>query len=73
MNEMELEPCPFCDDIWLYVSDGDYYSGYEAYGYRVNCKCGFAWNTIDWCKTEEQAINSWNRRMKNEHCKRILL
>ena len=57
----KLKPCPYCGDIWLYVSDGDYYSGYEAYGYRVECQCGFAWNAISWCNTREQAINEWNK------------
>lgn len=47
MPEEKQKNCPFCDDIWIYVSDGDYYSGYEAFGYRVGCRCGFAWKTIE--------------------------
>lgn len=61
-----LKPCPFCGDIWLFVSDGDYYSGYESFGYRVNCQCGFAWKAITWQKTKKEAIEAWNRRTKNE-------
>ena len=61
-----LKPCPFCKDIWLFVSDGDYYSGYESFGYRVNCQCGFAWKAITWKKTKKEAIEAWNRRTNNE-------
>lgn len=61
-----LKPCPFCKDIWLFVSDGDYYSGYEAFGYRVNCHCGFAWKAITWQKTKEEAVDTWNRRINEE-------
>lgn len=58
----EILPCPLCNEAWLYVSDGDYYSGYEAYGFKVKCQCGNAWSKTDWCKTREEAINLWNKR-----------
>lgn len=58
--ESKLRPCPCCGEINLYVSDGDYYSGYESNGYRVSCKCHFAWNAIPWCDTEEEAVSRWN-------------
>lgn len=60
---MEIKKCPFCGSAWLYVSDGDYYSDYESKGYRVNCKCGYAWKAISWKKTREQATEAWNRRV----------
>jgi len=65
MDKQELKPCPHCQTSWLFVSDGDYYSGYESYGFRVNCQCGYAWGTISWQPTEEQAIEMWNRRVNN--------
>ena len=58
-----LKPCPFCHDAWMYVSDGGYTSGYESYGYRIECRCGWAWKQIGWQKTEEEAIEKWNRRV----------
>lgn len=58
MNKLKV--CPFCNDVDLYVSDGDYYSGYEAKGYRISCRCGFAWKAISWCETKEDAIEKWN-------------
>ena len=60
--ENELLGCPKCGEIWLYASVGDYGSGYENHGYRVNCKCGFAWKTIEWKPTEKEVIATWNRR-----------
>lgn len=62
MND-KLKPCPKCNKSWLYVSDGDYYSDYESKGYRVNCSCGYAWKAISWQKTEQEAIQEWNRRV----------
>lgn len=59
----ELKKCPHCNDIWFYVSDGDYYSGYEAYGVRVQCKCGFAWKNSDWEKTREEAATKWRQTL----------
>ena len=61
----ELNKCPRCNDIWFYVSDGDYYSGYEAEGIRVQCKCGFAWKNSNWEKTREIAQQKWNRMVTN--------
>lgn len=62
----ELKPCPKCGDAWIYVSVGDCASGYEYYGYRVNCKCGCAWKTLDaWFPNEEQTIKEWNRRISD--------
>ena len=47
----------------MYVSDGDYYSGYESYGYRVECRCRWAWKQIGWQKTREEAVEKWNRKV----------
>ena len=59
-NTSRLKPCPYCKDSWLYVSDGDYGSGYESKGYRVECQCGFAWKSMGWKKNKEEAIKEWN-------------
>lgn len=62
-NGKRLKPCPRCHDAWMYVSDGDYYSGYESYGYRVECRCHWAWEQIGWQKTREEAIKKWNKKV----------
>lgn len=60
-----LKPCPFCHDAWMYVSDGDCYSGHESCSYRVGCRCGWAWKHNDWQKTREDAIKAWNEKVRN--------
>lgn len=61
----KLEPCPFCKDAWLYVSDGGYTSDYEHKGFRVNCQCGYAWKVVKWCRSKEEAIEAWNGEEKH--------
>lgn len=58
---LEIKPCPFCGDAWVYASVGDYGSGYEVCGYRMTCKCGYAWEMIPWRDTEGEVIEKWNR------------
>ena len=61
---MTIDTCPFCKDAWIYASVGDYGSGYENKGYRINCRCGYAMKLVDWKKTKEEAVRAWNERMK---------
>lgn len=61
---MTIEACPFCKDAWIYAENGDYGSGYENNGYRINCRCGYAWEKVDWQKTKEEAVKAWNERVK---------
>ena len=63
----KLKPCQKCGDAWIYSSIGDWGSGYEHYGYRVNCKCGCAWKTLDeWLPSKERAIKEWNGRASDD-------
>lgn len=64
VNE-KLKPCPFCGDAWVYASTGDYGSGYEHYGYRVDCRCHYAWSVIGWYEHKADVILAWNRRAEN--------
>lgn len=61
-----IKPCPFCSSAWIYASIGDYGSGYESYGYRIECRCGHAWKTIKWCDSENEAIKKWNAEVSND-------
>lgn len=54
-----MKKCPKCNTIWFYISDGDYYSNYERYGYKLNCNCGYAWAALEWCGTKEELIRKW--------------
>ena len=65
--ENRLKLCPVCHDIWLYVSDGDWCSNYEANGYRVNCQCGLAWRIVPYQKTKSEAIRLWNDYLTNRN------
>ena len=65
----KLEPCPFCNDAWVYASTGDYGSGYENNGYRIACGCGYAWHLVKWHKTKENAIKKWNMKIRSEERK----
>lgn len=61
---VKLKPCPFCGNAWVYASIGDYGSGYEDNGYRINCKCGYAWKTVKWHNTINEAIEVWNKEVE---------
>ncbi|MBQ9416760.1 MAG: hypothetical protein IJU20_07990 [Clostridia bacterium] len=64
----KLKPCPKCGDAWIYAVVGDWPSGYELHGYRLNCKCGWAWQTlVEWFPSKEQAKEAWNRRADTPH------
>lgn len=64
---IDVKPCPFCGDAWVYASTGDYGSGYEHYRYRVNCRCHYAWSVIGWHERKADVISAWNRRAQNDH------
>jgi len=62
-SKEQLKPCPKCNTSWLYVSEGDYGSGYESKGYKVNCQCGNAWETTSFVNSREKAITDWNKQV----------
>ena len=62
----KIKPCPICGTAWVYASVGDYGSGYEYKGYRIECKCGFAWKTINWHDNKDEAIKEWNAEVSND-------
>ena len=62
MATERLLPCQHCGDAWIYASTGDYGSGYEAHGYRVECVCGHAWKALNnWYNTKAEATREWNK------------
>lgn len=64
---MEILKCPYCNEAWLYVSDGGHTSGYESNGYKMSCRCHFAWQNTEWKPTKEETIIDWNKKSKREN------
>lgn len=64
--EIGIKPCPDCGQAWVYASVGDYGSGYEYDGYRMQCRCGYAWKTIKWHDNRDEAIKEWNAEVSND-------
>lgn len=65
-----MKKCPKCNTLWFYFSDGDYSSGYEAKGFRLNCYCGYAWGAIGWKNSKKDLIAEWENQNKNENCEK---
>ena len=63
-TKKELKPCPFCKTIWIHKTEADTDCKYDYAAYRVNCTCGFAWQTISWKDSEEEALFAWNRSIE---------
>lgn len=50
-----MTSCPKCDDIWLYRLENGYW--------KLNCKCGHAWNWSSACRTKREVKENWERLM----------
>ena len=48
----DVQPCPFCNDAWKYIS--------EENGYRMQCDCGFAWKATKWTQDVNELVATWN-------------
>ena len=62
MNEVELKPCPFCGEKRKRNLIGNNFMG--EYRAEHFCKCFTILGKF--YKTEQQAIEAWNRRVSNE-------
>lgn len=59
----ELKLCPKCGTSWLYqftIHDIDHH-----FGYKVNCRCGYAAKKSVWKATRKEAIEQWNGTTNN--------
>ena len=63
-SRYKIKKCPYCNDAWLFVSDGDYYSGYESKGFKVSCMCGFAFRNMPFMPSRESAVAEWNKYIR---------
>ena len=61
-----LEPCPKCGCAAVYEGELDVKEGLFRKGYRINFRCGYAWNKVGWVEFRKDAIVLWNARVKAE-------
>ena len=61
MNE-ELKPCPFCGSDEIRVNKGFIRLNHDIDGYQVEC---YNCHSVGWHESEERAIKSWNRRVRD--------
>ena len=58
----ELERCPFCKFAEVIYGEYDTFSDSPFGGYKIRCKCDYAYRKSVWCDSENEAIEAWNRR-----------
>ena len=59
---IELKLCPYCKSAEVLYSDYDTFSDSPFGGYKITCKCGYAYRKSVWCDSVNEAIEAWNRR-----------
>lgn len=59
---MELKTYPFCKTAEVFCGEYDTFSDSPFSGYKIRCKCGYAYRNSVWCDNANEAIEVWNRR-----------
>ena len=62
---IELELCPYCKSAEVFYSDYDTFSDGPFGGYKITCKCGYAYRKSVWRDNANEAIEAWNRRIND--------
>ena len=60
---IELELCPYCKSAEVFYGEYDTFSDSPFGGYKITCKCGYAYRKSVWCDSANEAIEVWNRRI----------
>lgn len=60
---IELELCPYCKSTEVFYGEYDTFSDSPFGGYKIRCKCGYAYSKSTWCDSVKEAIEVWNRRI----------
>lgn len=63
---IELELCPYCKSAEVFYSDYDTFSDSPFGGYKITCKCGYAYRKSVWRDSVNEAIETWNRGINND-------
>ena len=61
----ELKPCPYCKSTEVFYGEYDTFSDTTFGGYKIRCRCGYAYRKSVWCDSANEAIEAWNRRADN--------
>ena len=59
---IELELCPYCKFAEVIYGEYDTFSDSPFGGYKIRCKCDYAYRKSVWCDSVNEAIEAWNRR-----------
>ena len=59
---IELELCPRCKSAEVIYGEYDTFSDSPFGGYKIRCKCDYAYRKSVWCDSVNEAIEAWNRR-----------
>lgn len=60
----ELKPCPFCGDEAIYITTAIKAGNIVKEFYSISC-LGCNAEIYKYCKTEEEAVEAWNRRAED--------
>ena len=55
---IELELCPYCKSAEVFYGEYDTFSDTTFGGYKIRCKCGYAYRKSVWCDSVNEAIES---------------
>ena len=58
---IELKLCPYCKSAEVLYSDYDTFSDSPFGGYKITCKCGYAYRKSVWPDSVNEAIEAWNK------------
>jgi hypothetical protein len=62
--ELDLKPCPFCGNKWLFTESRAVWS--ELAGIKTQYRIGCCVKQVFWFSTKHEAILVWNRRHSEE-------
>ena len=62
---IELKLCPYCKSVEVFYGEYDTFSDTTFGGYKIRCKCGYAYRKSVWCDSVNEAIEAWNGRVND--------
>ena len=58
---VEPKPCPFCKFAEVFYGEYDTFSDTTFGGYKIRCRCGYAYRKSVWCDSANETIETWNK------------
>ena len=62
---MEPKQCPNCKSAEVFYGEYDTFSDSSFGGYKIRCKCDYAYRKSVWRDSANEAIEAWNRRVND--------